>query len=201
MKLKNVFMMFLVAIVAITFSNGVMAANKKKQMTEKEMMEMWMKLATPGEMHKHFEYFVGEWDMTTTMWEPGKEAQVSKGTTKNKLILGGRYLVSRMKGSYAGMPFAGFSVSGYDNYRKTFNTFWIDNFGTGFYFTTGKLSENGKVMTETGNWDDFTTGHPMKVRNVTTIINENEMKFEMFHTQYGKKEIKAMEILYKRKKK
>lgn len=199
MNFKKVFISLLIATISITFLNNLIAEEKHK-MNEKEMMEMWMEIATPGEKHKYFEYFVGEWEITSTMWEPGKEPQVSKGTSKNKLILGDRYLLSKMYGSYGEMPFEGLSIAGYDKYNKTFKTFWIDNFGTGFYLTKGKLNESGKIMTDTGDWDDFTTGHPMKVKNVTTIINENEMKFEMYHTQHGKKEIKAMEIIYKRKK-
>ena len=48
----------------------VLAKDKKldKQMDQQAMMELWKKLATPGEPHKLFAGLAGSWTTTTKEW-------------------------------------------------------------------------------------------------------------------------------------
>ena len=168
---------------------------------EQKMMKMWMEYATPGENHKYFEYFVGDWDVNVKMWmKPGAEPEVSKGDNTSKLILGGRYLKSTYKGTMMGMPFEGLSITGYDNFKKEFVTLWLDTAGTGIYQTAGTLDKASKTRTETGLWDDFMTGGKSKVKWITTVIDDNKYTFVMYGTDPMGKEFKSGEIVYTRKK-
>ena len=72
-----------------------MAKDKKaeKQMDPQAMMEVWKKLATPGEPHKLFATLAGSWTTTTKEWmEPGKPPTESTGTAEMKMLLDGRFL-------------------------------------------------------------------------------------------------------------
>ena len=55
------------------------------------MMEIGEKLATPGDAHKRLDYFVGDWDTSSTMWGmPGMpEMKPEIGTQTIKWILCG----------------------------------------------------------------------------------------------------------------
>jgi hypothetical protein len=41
-----------------------------------------------------------------------------KARAKNEMIMGGRYLMGSYKGEMMGMPFEGYSMTGYDNAAK-----------------------------------------------------------------------------------
>ncbi len=76
-------------------ASPVMAKDKKpeKQMDPQAMMEVYQKLATPGEPHKLFATLAGSWTTTTKEWmEPGKPPTESTGTAEMKMLLDGRFL-------------------------------------------------------------------------------------------------------------
>ncbi len=162
-------------------------------------MEAWMKAMSPGDQHKHFSYFVGDWNADNTMWMEGQESK-SKGTVHYEMAMGGRYLVSKHKGDFNGMPFEGMSIDGYDNVNQEYFGIWLDNMGTGYMESKGKPSGDGKVMTYTGSTKDPMTGKMVEHRMVSTITGPDTSKFEMWMTEPGKKEAKMMEIVYTRVK-
>ena len=76
-------------------ASPVVAKEKKqdKQMDPQAMMEVWKKMATPGEPHKLFAGLAGSWTTTTKEWmEPGKPPTESTGTAQMKMLLDGRFL-------------------------------------------------------------------------------------------------------------
>jgi hypothetical protein len=203
MKMIKTFVTILLVVffTASALDVAIFAQEKPQSEEDQKMMKMWMEYATPGENHKYLNYFAGEWNVNTKMWmKPGGEPEVSTGTAKAKMILGGRYLEATYAGSMMGMPFEGLSITGYDNFKKEFVSIWLDNAGTGIYQTAGTLDKTSKTRTETGLWDDFMTGKKSKVKWVTKIIDDNKYMFEMFGTDPMGKEFKSGEIVYTRKK-
>lgn len=197
---KNLSICLLVLFFLSSALNVVLFAQQSEE--EQKMMKKWMEYATPGENHKYFEYFVGDWEVNVKMWmTPGAEPEVSKGENTSKVILGGRFLKSYYKGTMMGMPFEGISITGYDNFKKEYVTMWIDNAGTGIYQTSGTLDKASKTRTETGLWDDFMTGGKSKVKWVTKIIDDNKYQFDMYGADPKTgKEFKSGQIIYTRKK-
>ncbi len=113
------------AACAILLSSMVSLAQdpSKKEMSaeEKAAMEAMMKAATPGDAHKNLARMVGRWDATVKMYaQPGAPAQVSTGTSVNKLVLGGRWVQESFDGNFMGMPFSGIGYTGYDNLKKQY---------------------------------------------------------------------------------
>ena len=196
------FSLVVLVFVSLTLNVAIFGQQQPQSEEEQKMMKLWQEYATPGENHKYFGYFVGDWEVNVKMWmKPGSEPEVSKGDNTSKLILGGRFLKSYYKGTMMGMPFEGISITGYDNFKKEYVTMWIDNAGTGIYQTSGTLDKASKTRTETGLWDDFMTGGKSKVKWVTKIIDDNKYRFDM----YGEdpktgKEFKSGQIVYTRKK-
>ena len=190
------------ATLCLTILFAAIPAYSQQEQTpeEKEMMKKWQAFATPGEFHKFMAEKAGVWDTSVTAWQkPGAEPEMSTGVTKSKMILGGRYLYTEHSGTMMGMPFEGRSIACYDNYKKHFETMWIDNMGTGFYMTHGALDETKKVLTETGLWDGFMAGKKMDVKHVSTTMDDKSFKFEMFMKLPDGKMFKSMEIIYTKK--
>lgn len=183
---------------ALSLAIPVMA-QEQKQMDPQEMMEMMEKLATPGEMHRKLEPFVGKFDVEATFWmDPSQDPQTSKGKATHKWILGGRYLQQDYEGEFMGQPFVGQGLTGYDNYRKEYFGTWIDSMSTWMMATTGKVE--GNTWTYTGKMDDPMSGTSTEVTEKVIVHSNDHHSLEMWMTGPDGKPFKSMEIHYRRTK-
>ena len=182
-------------------ASPVMAKDKKqaKQMDPQAMMEVYQKLATPGEPHKLFTSLAGSWTTKTKEWmEPGKPPTESTGTAEMKMLLDGRFLQQEFTGNMMGQPFSGIGIDGYDNLRKRYVTTWIDTWGTGIFQMEGTASADGKTITLKGSHPE-PGGGKMAHRAVWKIADGNTQTFDMYGAHHGGKEMKVLEITYSRK--
>lgn len=163
-------------------------------------MKNWMAYMTPGEPHKMLEKSNGTWNGEITMWEtPDAPPMKSTGTAVNSMMYGGRYQVSKMKGTMMGQPFEGTSTIGFDNHKKVFVNTWVDNMGTGVMYMEGPWDETSKTMTLKGKAIDPTTGKECDFRETFKIIDDKTQLMEMYSQPAGGKEFKTMEIKFTRK--
>ncbi|MCX6145382.1 MAG: DUF1579 domain-containing protein [Ignavibacteriales bacterium] len=209
--MKRTAMLFGVLILVLTLavSNESFSQEKKKSAkkmpSKEEMMKRWQESMTPGAQHKMLEESVGTWDAVVKMWMkgPSGELMVSKGTSENKMVLGGRYLQQDFTGEMMGQPFTGTGFTGYDNFKKKYVSFWIDNMSTGMSIMDGVLDKDGKSVTMWGwgKMDEPMTGQKdKKVKYVTRFVDKDTQVFETYDVSaYGDKK-PTMEITYKRRK-
>jgi hypothetical protein len=186
----------------LVLSASLAVAKEKKQeakMDQQAMMEMYQKLATPGEPHKQLASLAGSWTTQTKEWmEPGKPPTESAGTCDFKMLLDGRFLQQEFTSEMMGQPFSGVGISAYDNLRKRYVTAWIDTMGTGIFMMEGTASADGKTITLRGQHDEPGGGHMMH-RAVWKIVDGNTQTFDMYGTHKHGKEMKMLEIAYTRK--
>lgn len=186
---------------------GVHAQDKKKSAksmpSQEEIMKRWQAYMTPGEAHKKLESMAGTWEAEIKTWMggPGTEPAISKGSTEQKMILGGRYLQQTISSEMMGQSFAGTGFTGYDNFKKKFVGVWMDDMGTGMITMEGTLDKEGKTLTMWGVMDEPTTGEKnKKAKYVTHLVSPDKHVFEIFDvTTYGDKK-PTMQITYTRKK-
>jgi hypothetical protein len=176
-------------------------AAPKMSKEEQAMMDAMMKAATPGENQKMLASLVGNWSFDQTMWmDPAAPPTKSTGTASYEMALGGRYLHGSAKGNFSGMDFEGHGITAYDNVSKQFQAVWVDNFGTGIMFMTGKYDPAAKALTFLSDMDDpMKPGTKVKVREVLRLVDPNKHVMEWYETRAGK-EAKTMEIVYTRTK-
>ena len=188
---------------AILLSSMVAFAQEQKQMTaeEKAAMEAMMKAATPGDAHKKLAGMAGTWDATVKMYNaPGAPAQVSTGTSENKLVLGGRWVQETFSGNFMGMPFSGIGYTGYDNIKKQYIGTWMDSMSTSLMQSSGTADASGKNFTFNSTMDDPVTGKSVSTKSTVTVSDENHHSMEMWMPAPDGKMFKMMEINYTRKK-
>ena len=198
---------FILAIAALTL--GSVHAQESKQKSDKkmpsqeEMMKKWQEFMTPGEPHKKLGAMVGTWDAEVKSWMngPNGEPTVSKGTAEFTSTLGGRYVQESFTSEMMNQPFTGMGYTGYDNFKKKYVGFWIDNMTTAMMSTEGTTDKSGNTMTMWGKMDDPTSGQKdKKLKTVSHIVDPDKMVFDMYDvTTYGDKK-PVMEITYTRKK-
>lgn len=191
----------LIGLSLVLTASVAMAKDKKqaKQMDEQAMMEMYQKLATPGEPHKLFTSLAGSWTTSTKEWmEPGKPPTESTGTAEMKMLLDGRFLYQEFTGNMMGQPFSGVGIDAYDNMTKKYVTAWMDTMGTGIFMMEGTASADGKTITLKGSHPE-PGGGKMTHRAVWKIVDGNTQTFDMYGTHHRGKEMKMLEIAYTRK--
>jgi hypothetical protein len=207
MKRTAMLLGVLVLVLTLTASNESFGQEKKKSPkkvpSQEEMMKAWTESMTPGPQHKMLEESVGTWDAEVKMWMNGPtgEPTVSKGTSENKMVFGGRYLQQDFTGDMMGQPFVGTGFTGYDNFKKKYVGFWIDNMSTGMSTMTGTLDKDGKSVTMWGKMDDPMTGQKdKKIKYTTRFSDKDTQVFESYDvTAFGDKK-PTMVITYKRRK-
>lgn len=186
----------------LTMPVSLVAAKEKKpnkQVDPQAMMEMYKKLATPGEPHNLFASLAGSWTTQTKEWmDPGKPPMETTGSVEMKVLLDGRFLQQEFTGDMMGQPYNGIGISGYDNLRKKYVSTWIDTMGTGIFIMEGTASADGKTITLKGQHAEPGGGH-MTHRAVWKIVDSNSQTFDMYGTHGRGKEMKMMEITYARK--
>lgn len=180
---------------------GAMAAETKQEgkIDMQAAMEIYREKAKLTAPHKMLASLVGSWTTKTTAWMgPDQPAMESTGTCEQTMLLGGRYLRQEYSGEMMGDTFTGINLIGYDNHTKKYVSTWIDSMSTGIYYFEGTASEDGRVITQESSLDDPVRG-PIMWRSVTTIIDENNMKYEMYITPKGGAEEKVMVMVVTRK--
>ena len=160
-----------------------------------------MAAAEPNEHHQRLEEVVGTWKAAGKFYNPmapDAPPTESNGTATNKMVLGGRFLMTEFEGDFMGMPFKGLGMEGYDNSLERHVATWVDSMGTMIMQSEGECSQNGKVKTLVAEFKDPATGQMTTMRQVTTIQAENKHVFEMFTTLPDGADFKVMEIIYTR---
>jgi hypothetical protein len=134
----------------------------------------------PTEQHRRLDDLVGQWDVTTRYTlGPGQEREGS-ATCEVKWILDGHVLQEEYHSQMQGRPFVVLQYLGYDAAQKRFFEIKFDNMDTGVLHNQGTISDNGKVITQTGERNDPRTGKTSKIRTVTTIVDRDHFTIEWF---------------------
>jgi hypothetical protein len=193
-------LIMLTCVCLVVTASLVMAKEKKQEgkVDMQAMMDVYKKLATPGEPHKVLANKAGSWNTKTKEWmDPKAPPMESTGTCEQKMLLDGRFLQQECTGEMMGESFTGIGVTGYNNHTKKYVSTWMDSMGTGIFSMEG-TSADGKTITLKGPYDDPIEG-PMKLRAVWKLVDDNTQVFEMYGTGKKGKETKMMEITYTRK--
>lgn len=191
----------LLPILALSLTLCIAEEPKATNPQQDAMMKAWMEFATPGAPQKAMQNMVGTWDTSVKSYmDPAAPPMESKGTSTFVSLMDGRYIQETSEGTFNGMPFHGQGTFGYDNMQKKYVGTWIDNFGTGIMVSTGSSSDGGKTVNWSGTASDPMTGKVQTYRSVMTMLSQDQYRFEMFGPGPDGKEVKAMEMIYNRKK-
>lgn len=147
----------------------------------------------PGPEHEVLKKFEGQWDAIVKFG--GMEM---KGSSDNKVGLGGFWLQSNFKSQFGTEPFEGRGVMGYDPVKKKYVSTWIDSMTPTMTISEGTFDKVGKVYTELGEG----VGPEMKLQKMKSVHefkDQDNMVLTMYNIVDGKDQL-LMEIIYKRKK-
>ena len=172
------------------------------QMTPEQMaqMEAYMKAAMPGEQHKAMAGAAGAYDMEIKGWsEPGKPPMVDKGTCSRTMMLDGRVMVEDVTATMMGAPFKGQGMMGFDNVTGKYWSTWTDSMSTGLMVSEGTCDAK-QSCTFIGTMNDPISKAAVKMKMNSKWVDPATEVFEMYGPGPDGKEMKMMEITYRKKK-
>ena len=196
------------AVISLLFALGLSAgaAFSQQQPSEAEKAKMaaaYAELAKPGPEHKQLESLAGAWDLDVKSWmQPGKPPTTFKGTCQNRMILGGRFLLSEAKSGEGPMAVENMIILGFDRRHKKYTTVALDTMGTYWVTAAGPYVDSRKATVMYGEDVDPALG-TQKYDMVIRVINPNQFVMEIIfkdpeHTG-GQKELKFVEVTHTRK--
>jgi hypothetical protein len=199
--MKRTLVLGLILVAAPALAQDKKAAGKKGEPDQAAMMAAWQKYATPGAEHQALKPLVGSWTCNVKAWmAPGAPPTESTATADFKSVMGDRFVVQHVNGSFNGMPFEGSGVMGYDNIKKKYVGAWVDNMGTGIMSSEGSYDAAKKTFTFESQSSDPMSGKTAKTRETMRIEADGKLVWEMYAKPPGSsKEMKMMEITYTKK--
>src|SRR5262245_8651062 len=153
------------------------------------------KLAAPGPPHERLKAMEGNWKAVQKTWLGPGEPTIGEGVSENRMILGGRFLEQRYKGTFQGRPYEGYGLTGYDNKKNVYTTMWVDTWNTSTMTGEGTMDASGDLVTRTSA--DGPDGKPAEYRMVTHTADASRMVFSLYVTSNGQEQL-TMEITYTR---
>ena len=197
------------AAISLVFALGISAntalSQEKRSDAEKATLAAaYYELAKPGPEHKQLESLVGAWDQEVKYWmQPGKPPMTFKGTCQNRMILGGRFLLSESKSGEGPMAVENMIIVGFDRRNKKYTTVALDTMGTYWVTAAGPYDDSKKAIVMYGEDVDPALGHTQKYDIVTRVISPTQYITEIIfkdpeHTG-GQKELKLVEVTHTRK--
>ncbi|CAG1769224.1 hypothetical protein BAC2_00148 [uncultured bacterium] len=172
-------------------------------------IEEWKKANEPNENHKLLEKMAGNWDAEVTfIFDPTKEPEVNKTTSKKEMVLGGRFLHDVYEIKTGAMPHTGRGYMGYNNRTKKFQMMHMSTVDTAMEVEDGEYDAKAKTIIFKSALKEMEWGGQKikySTRMVYTLESDDKHSFSIFTTypdmkEMEGKEIEEVKIVYTRKK-
>lgn len=159
------------------------------------------KYTAPGEHHKLLERFLGTWDSEARFAMSPPNAKPDKGTMTYSWLMEGRWLKGESNGTLMGLPVRTFTVMGYDNFKMSYVTSWVNSFDTAMTTAEGDLDPGGKTLISYGTLDEYLTGENDKmVKYVWRFVSDDEIHLEVHDLPIGENNAKVLDFTFRRRK-
>jgi hypothetical protein len=154
----------------------------------------------PGPMHKLLAKRAGDYTTTSKFWiKPGGEPIESKGASKIRAVLGGRFVLQENTGTMLGKPFKSLHLEGYNNLTKKFEATWAYTRATGMMSLVGTSKDDGKTIHYSGSFVND-KGEKQTLHVETRIVDDDTFVVELVDKKTDGTKGPKMETTYSRKK-
>jgi hypothetical protein len=153
----------------------------------------------PGTEHRSLEPLVGSWSLETTWRVAGQEPVRAKGTSENRLVLGGRFLLCEASSGEGDARIEAMSVYGFDARRKQFFAVMLDNLHTYPLQPTGNYEPATRSFVFSGKERDEVTGAAFAYRLLLRVESADRHTVELFVDVPGGVPLKVLDAVYTRR--
>lgn len=147
---------------------------------QRRMAELYRRANEPGEPHARLAVLEGTWNTEARVWPgPGAEPKVVRGTARNEMILGGRFLATESTASLDGASWDALLVTGYDGRHGHYTQVAFDTWGTYYVTAAGDRSEEAGAIVMSGEDRDPILGHTQVYDFILRIVDADRYVTEI----------------------
>lgn len=172
-------------------------AEVPKEMEEAE--ETAVALTQPGPSHSRLDPLAGDWDLRYRLTLPGAPESVGAGSAVHCWKLGGRFLELEAKADFLGRPTEFLRILGFDRRAAHYTSTAMDSRATYAVSATGYYDKESKALELKGSEVDPQTGDRTDLREVYTILDRDQFRYELWMTLPGQPTAKVLTIDYARR--
>ena len=163
----------------------------------------------PGPEHRVLASLEGKWtlDVTYNMGGPQAKPMKARGTATNRMMLGGRFLMSEgVSDNPAGTEFGGAKVEmvgiyGFDRRTKEYTTVGLDTMGTYWVTAAGVMKPDKTIVMAGETLDDHAGSKEIrKYDMVLKVIDADTYLTQVIFKFTNMPELKIVEIVHRRVK-
>jgi hypothetical protein len=161
------------------------------------------KQGAPSEQHRLLSSLAGKWAFDLKYWaKKDAEPQLSTGTATNEMVLGDRFLSSKIFAmlNFDGqvLPYQGWNILGYDTVTKSYTSVLLDTMRTGMAIGSAQYDGKLKTLKESGHFTFPLIGKERTYRSEIQLIDDNSYKQTVFIADGSGKEFKVLELDFRR---
>lgn len=159
----------------------------------------WSEYMTPSRVHSLFAEYTGDFKMEITMsMGEEKEPSIITVDSEHTMLLGGRFLETKQKGTMMGMDYQSVITMGFNNTDQQFAMTTITNMGTGTLSLFGNWDDKSKRAILFGQLTNPVTKNTIDVKQVITFVDTNTILIESFDKEGDTPEKKTVEYKFVR---
>lgn len=155
-------------------------------------------LGLPGPEHRALEQLAGKYQVDFTSYAPGAETTRLTGTCENRLVFGGRFLVSELTVGEGEARLESVTTYGYDNAKKQYFSYGINSRRTGVTDHWGTYDATTRSFILSGRARDETTGTVLTYRALLKVENPDSHTLQVYFDVPRARPRKALEMTFKR---
>lgn len=149
--------------------------------------------------HQRLARMAGDWQGRFRIWfQPGVLGDESTQRGRIRPVLGGRFLLHEYTGSCGGEPVEGLAIYGHEIDEQSFQSAWIESFGTGtaIMFSIGRPDDPRLSML--GSYGDGAGGPRWGWRTEIEQAGDDRLDIRMFNITPSGEEALAVHVEYER---
>ena len=160
----------------------------------------WGEYMTPSNVHTLLAQYTGSFKMEIRMsMGEGKEPTIITVNSEHIMLLGGRFLEMKQKGTMMGMDYQSLITIGFNNTDNQMAMTTITNMGTGTLSLFGTWDEKSKSANLIGKLTNPVSRNSITVKQVITFIDTNTVLIKSYDKEGDKPEKKTVEYKLTRK--
>ena len=152
----------------------------------------------PGPEQQWLAPLVGSWKMDLTSYSTSRAPLSLKGTSDNRWVLGGRFLLSEAAAGDGTVRVEGMTVFGYDARERRFFALGLNNLGTGYQQWSGTYDPRDHSLILSAKQRDEATGAASVSRQQLKIDGPDRYSVRVFVDLPGRRPMKVTEAVFTR---
>jgi hypothetical protein len=194
----------LIAAFTLALPAAAGAQEKPTQQEIERLQQIMMAGLNPRAEHERLARLAGRWEQEIRMWpEPGAQPMTFTGTAENKMILGGRFLVSESTFGEGEMRGEGLTILGFDGRNEWYTAAGYDTWGTYHVAAKGVFDAARDAIVMRGSDSVEAGNHTQTWDFVLRTVDANTYVWEIiftdpWHTKGGPP-FRMVEITYRRR--